>query len=200
MKTNNKWLVVLTTGLVVLGLLLISLNTAQAAFIQGDENPENTGFTLLGELASKAPVAGQSLLETLIVNGQALIVTTVPTAPPAESTAYIMDPTVCFNPAAEVMACADVSVNDLISVSGDIVHASGSMPATWYASTIQVVVEATESSHEGEATSKYTRPINLQSQSELSDPGNPDNSGHSDDPNHTDQNPAGSDAECTDGG
>ncbi len=152
MKPNNKWLALLITSLVVLGLLLLSSGTALAAINQGDKEPEFSGFSLQGALASKAPVTDQPMLETWTVNGQVFIVATASAESSAAGAAAMTLATVCSDPAGEVIACADVSVNDLISVSGDIVHGSGAMPEIRFARTIQVLVEPTE----GEQTYTYT--------------------------------------------
>ena len=151
MKPEKNWLVLLTTGLLLLGLVLVSTGTALASFYPGDKEPELTEFSLQGALAAKAPVPEQPLQETWTLNGQEFIVTAAPTEPPAESMAPLSGATVCTDPAGAVMACADVSVNDLISVSGDVIHASG-MPETWYAAAVQVLVEPAE----GEETYTYT--------------------------------------------
>lgn len=151
MKPDKKWLALLTTGLLVLGLILVSTGSALAARDQGDIQPELTQFDLQGALAAKAPVPDHPLLETWTVNGQDFIVTSAPTEPPADGSATASGATVCMDPAGAEIACADVAVNDLISVSGDIVHAFGT-PGTWYAATVKVLAEPTE----GEATYTYT--------------------------------------------
>jgi hypothetical protein len=144
MKANMKWLGFLVISLVVFGLKLGGTGTALAAFQQGDTEPGVSEFSLLGVLASKTPVAEQPLLETWTVDGQDFLVTTAPAEPPAEGAADISAPTVCSNPVGEVIACAEIEVNELISVSGEKVHTSGSMVETLYAATIQVQSDPAE--------------------------------------------------------
>jgi hypothetical protein len=144
MKMHKRLIGVLVTSLVVLGLVFGSAGTAFAATSQVDEEPTENGFALLGALASKAAIAEQPLLETWMVNEQAFIVTSAPVEPPAEGEADIADPTVCTDMVGEVIACADVAVGDVISVSGEKVPATATTPETWYAATIAVVSEAVE--------------------------------------------------------
>lgn len=152
MKSKMKWLALLTISLVILGLILGSTGTALAAKLQGDEDPAPSQFSLLGGLESKSPVADQPLLETWMVDGQVFFVRSAPSIPPAEGVADDAEPTVCSNPAGEVIACADVLLNDVISVSGDLVHASGAQPEAWYARSVQVVSFVDE----GEELFSYT--------------------------------------------